>query len=83
MAQISTEGKFILLVFFSDLHKHNRLTGLDVEKDRIELWEESSDGSGIARTVTVCTQWDSLIYTVTVCTQWDSLVQGVMVWYTQ
>ncbi|CAB3983519.1 Rac guanine nucleotide exchange factor JJ [Paramuricea clavata] len=27
------------------LDKHNRLTGLNIEKDRIELWEESKDGS--------------------------------------
>ena len=30
----------------SYLDKHNRLTGLNIEKDRIELWEESKDGSG-------------------------------------
>ena len=30
----------------SHLDKHNRLTGLNIEKDRIELWEESKDGSG-------------------------------------
>ncbi|XP_028413190.1 uncharacterized protein LOC114536033 isoform X2 [Dendronephthya gigantea] len=27
------------------LDKHNRMTGLNIEKDRIELWEESKDGS--------------------------------------
>lgn len=31
---------------FSGLDKHNRMTGLNIEKDRIELWEESKDGSG-------------------------------------
>jgi hypothetical protein len=35
-----------VLLRCSHLDKHNRLTGSNIEKDRIELWEESKDGSG-------------------------------------
>lgn len=35
-----------LSCIFRQLDKHNRLTGVNIEKDRIELWEESKDGSG-------------------------------------
>ena len=39
-------GTHFVYSLTSHLDKHNRLTGLNIEKDRIELWEESKDGSG-------------------------------------
>ena len=46
LTDLALKRDFSCFHFIRHLDKHNRLTGLNIEKDRIELWEESKDGSG-------------------------------------